>query len=843
MFGGSSGHQQAQDSSSTHSGRPSSSVNAPPRGVADVPMADAGAPPSSSTPAQRSQQHDASAASPHTATQQPAPPSSPRFRPHSQQPTPSATQTRTVPSSGSTPAQASPAQAVRSPAESNAASPRKIKVTSLAHIQSFAVDESSPFSQTRSLSRRQRRDPADVGPQYEISEMPVSDIIEMVAGLLTKITTTNDRQHDHLHRQIPPVDGTSGLSQQTTSVLAFHGKNVPSISILSYLSRIHKYCPTTYEVFLSLLVYFDRMTERVNAGPMLSLRQANQQSLERSEAAATAATAATAPAVASQAPSSAAQAQAATPPPSGSLGRPQESPAQSAHPPSPPQQDLDSNGYNLSHFFVVDSFNIHRLVIAGVTCASKFFSDVFYTNSRYAKVGGLPLVELNHLELQFLLLNDFRLAVPLEEMEAYGTMLVEFYAREVVEQHERQSAGRQGVHGEHTIVTMGNSSRFYSFRFAASDVSAMSEVELDNVRDDCCREMYSFQASNAGNVDESGVADTSPEPGKPGNKQTQDRHLDPHTTAAMTASNPTECPSRRPVPTQPAVKQKTGVSSSLHLTFLAATALAALVFTWPFRWIVSGAPQLIYALLLGEAYGYRILPFIPLWTIFATVNFVYAVCSTSWLLFWVFWAACWPTFVVACLFQFDAPAGLARRISRKTFLRDLHFINDQVAFFDLPALEIDTEVKGLFVIRGVTLSLSTLTLVAHGIEAGIKLSDEVELGIQVDKVTVPLFREIRVDDVYANIKGGEWEVTFGDVPYGRPDPADEDSDDSMIVADTAILKAAAAARPAEMVRSMTADAPPTDSEDTKSAFSSVKQLSPDDEKAHQKYRQRKQPRP
>lgn len=58
------------------------------------------------------------------------------------------------------------------------------------------------------------------------------------------------------------------------------------------------------------------------------------------------------------------------------------------------------------------------------------------------QVGGLPLVELNHLELQFLLLNDFRLAVPLEEMEAYGTMLVEFYAREVLEQHNRQGEGR-----------------------------------------------------------------------------------------------------------------------------------------------------------------------------------------------------------------------------------------------------------------------------------------------------------------------------------------------------------------------------------------------------------------
>ena len=63
----------------------------------------------------------------------------------------------------------------------------------------------------------------------------------------------------------------------------------------------------------------------------------------------------------------------------------------------------------------------------------------FLTNLR--QVGGLPLVELNHLELQFLLLNDFRLAVPLEEMEAYGTMLVEFYAREVADQHEREKDG------------------------------------------------------------------------------------------------------------------------------------------------------------------------------------------------------------------------------------------------------------------------------------------------------------------------------------------------------------------------------------------------------------------
>ena len=57
------------------------------------------------------------------------------------------------------------------------------------------------------------------------------------------------------------------------------------------------------------------------------------------------------------------------------------------------------------------------------------------------------MVELNHLELQFLLLNDFRLAVPIEELDAYGTMLVEFYAREVISQQQIQ----QGHQHQHQI--------------------------------------------------------------------------------------------------------------------------------------------------------------------------------------------------------------------------------------------------------------------------------------------------------------------------------------------------------------------------------------------------------
>ncbi|BGP44077.1 cyclin-like protein interacting with PHO85 [Rhodotorula kratochvilovae] len=157
------------------------------------------------------------------------------------------------------------------------------------------------------------------------------------------------------------------------ATLCFHARNVPAISIEAYLQRILKYCPTTNEVFLALLVYFDRMA-RIG--------------LEAQR-----------------------------------LGLPKDQPAPAPATAGDPQDGAP----NPSKLFAIDSFNVHRLVIAGVTVASKFFSDVFYTNSRYAKVGGLPLHELNQLELQFLLLNDFRLKIPTDELQRYADQLILYW--------------------------------------------------------------------------------------------------------------------------------------------------------------------------------------------------------------------------------------------------------------------------------------------------------------------------------------------------------------------------------------------------------------------------------
>ncbi|KAJ3713823.1 cyclin-domain-containing protein, partial [Lentinula raphanica] len=191
---------------------------------------------------------------------------------------------------------------------------------------------------------------------FDIHAYPPQDLLRLLASLLTQIASTNDKldaaSSSHASSPSSPTSPephntvwssltTASRSALSTpsSTLTFHARNIPTISLEAYLLRILRYCPTTNEVFLSLLVYFDRMTK------------------------------------------------------------------------------LTSEATGRS--FVIDSYNIHRLVIAGVTVASKFFSDVFYTNSRYAKVGGLPLAELNQLELQFLLLNNFTLVIPKDEMQRY----------------------------------------------------------------------------------------------------------------------------------------------------------------------------------------------------------------------------------------------------------------------------------------------------------------------------------------------------------------------------------------------------------------------------------------
>jgi len=69
--------------------------------------------------------------------------------------------------------------------------------------------------------------------------------------------------------------------------------------------------------------------------------------------------------------------------------------------------------------FVVNSLNIHRLLITSVMLAAKFFDDQYFNNAYYAKVGGVPAPEMNTLEVEFLFMTNFSLFVTTDTYRQY----------------------------------------------------------------------------------------------------------------------------------------------------------------------------------------------------------------------------------------------------------------------------------------------------------------------------------------------------------------------------------------------------------------------------------------
>eukprot|EP00499_Haloplacidia_sp_CaronLabIsolate_P012247 CAMPEP_0196772278 /NCGR_PEP_ID=MMETSP1104-20130614/2147_1 /TAXON_ID=33652 /ORGANISM="Cafeteria sp., Strain Caron Lab Isolate" /LENGTH=255 /DNA_ID=CAMNT_0042142411 /DNA_START=173 /DNA_END=937 /DNA_ORIENTATION=+ len=69
--------------------------------------------------------------------------------------------------------------------------------------------------------------------------------------------------------------------------------------------------------------------------------------------------------------------------------------------------------------FVVNSLNVHRVIITSVMLGAKFFDDQYYNNAYYARVGGVPTSEMNALEIEFLFLVNFSLHVTPEAYRNY----------------------------------------------------------------------------------------------------------------------------------------------------------------------------------------------------------------------------------------------------------------------------------------------------------------------------------------------------------------------------------------------------------------------------------------
>ncbi|XP_059651659.1 cyclin-U4-1-like [Cornus florida] len=71
----------------------------------------------------------------------------------------------------------------------------------------------------------------------------------------------------------------------------------------------------------------------------------------------------------------------------------------------------------------INSFNVHRLLIASVMISAKFMDDMYYNNAYYAKVGGISTTEMNFLEVDFLFGLSFHLNVTPTTFHTYCSHL------------------------------------------------------------------------------------------------------------------------------------------------------------------------------------------------------------------------------------------------------------------------------------------------------------------------------------------------------------------------------------------------------------------------------------
>lgn len=67
--------------------------------------------------------------------------------------------------------------------------------------------------------------------------------------------------------------------------------------------------------------------------------------------------------------------------------------------------------------------SVHRITFFAMMMAAKIHDDLSYSNGYYAKVGGLPLKEVNILELEFLKMLDYRTFVQPNEYEMYRSFV------------------------------------------------------------------------------------------------------------------------------------------------------------------------------------------------------------------------------------------------------------------------------------------------------------------------------------------------------------------------------------------------------------------------------------
>ncbi|KAJ3416842.1 60S ribosomal protein L18 [Chytridiales sp. JEL 0842] len=272
----------------------------------------------------------------------------------------------------------------------NAESSNIINASTTTTTTSSSSSSSSTSTTTTSESTNVAHPGSTPVKPFDLLSTPTTETIKLISAHLQSVAAANDR-----------------LPSKT--ITRFHARSVPSIDIESYLNRILKYAPCGNECFLAVLIYLARMSDPCSAVLMAS---SGTSSLGHGQEMCMSPTSLTS---GSSLP---------MPSPSGTPSIPSDIMAYPTPVTTAAYQPLIVMRRTP---LVINSYNIHRILIAGIMVSVKFLSDVFFTNSHMAKVGGLPLQELNQLEVEFLKLCDYNLTMQVQQGPAsagvYESML------------------------------------------------------------------------------------------------------------------------------------------------------------------------------------------------------------------------------------------------------------------------------------------------------------------------------------------------------------------------------------------------------------------------------------
>ena len=69
--------------------------------------------------------------------------------------------------------------------------------------------------------------------------------------------------------------------------------------------------------------------------------------------------------------------------------------------------------------FIINYYNIHKIILVSVVFAIKYNEDNYYTNNHYSKIGGIKVNEFNELEKEFASIIDFKFYVKKSLFDKY----------------------------------------------------------------------------------------------------------------------------------------------------------------------------------------------------------------------------------------------------------------------------------------------------------------------------------------------------------------------------------------------------------------------------------------